>query len=432
MHRGHTPIFSRSQLRADGQLALILVGWLLFGFAFPAIAVETLQLEVSETAGIRRFGYPIALKLPERATVVAQGHFRLLDGDKPLPAQFRQEPHDAGRGACWLDFNLSMLPNEVRTLTLEYGPDVAAEAEPHGLELKETPGGFVIRNGPHITWTAGRDLSHLLTSVEAGDLQYLRREGVRLGIEGANDVRYEMDPRASRARVVRSGPLAVVIRYESAPHDGQLAEVKSTVDLTFPISKSWVQIDWQVDDQRQQVRLARAEIAQNLDAPTDDAPTLVDFGASSLVYMSLTPGTVGKLQARAAAAGSTVPAQPFWEVLRGPRDRLEPFVAQPADARGGQAEGWAHSMDRSRCLALAVAEFGRGGSDSIEVTAEGDLRVARQFASDEAHASGTKTLRLWLHFVGFPPHLTAATSPQSMLAPLNVQVKPARRSASPR
>lgn len=281
----------------------------------------------------------------------------------------------------------------------------------------------MIRNGEHITWTAGRDLSHLLASVDAGDLQYLRREGVRLGIEGPNEVHYEIDPRASRARVIRSGPLAVAIRYEFSPNDGQLAEVKSTVDLTFPVSKSWVQIDWQIDDPRQRVRSARAEIAQNLDAPTDDRPTLVDFGASSLVYMSLTPGTVGKLQMRAVAAGSTVPAQPFWDVLRGPRDRLEPFVAQSADARGAQAEGWAHSMDRSRCLALAVANFGRHSNDSIAITADGAVSVARQFAGDEGQAPRTKTLRLWLHFVGFPPHLTAATSPQSMLSPLKVRIR---------
>lgn len=141
MHRGHTPIFSRSQLRAYRQSALILLGWLLFGFAFPATAEETLKLEVSETAGIRRFGYPIALKLPEHSRETAAGHFRLLDGGKPLAPQFRQEQADNGRGAWWLDFNLSMLPNEVRTLTLEYGPDVAADPEPHGLELKEAPDG---------------------------------------------------------------------------------------------------------------------------------------------------------------------------------------------------------------------------------------------------------------------------------------------------
>lgn len=408
---------------------LTLLGWLLLGFAFPAAAAETLTLEVSETAGIRRFGYPVALKLPKRATEVAEDHFRLLDGDKPLAAQFRQEKTGGGPGAWWLDFNLSMLPNEVRSLTLEFGPDVKPAAEPRGLELKQTPDGFVIRNGPHITWTAGRDLSHLLTSVEAGDLQYLRREGVRLGIEGPNGVPYEMHPKAFRVRAIRSGPLAVAIRYEFAPDDGQLTEVKSTVDLTFPVSKSWVQIDWHIDDPRQRLRSARAEIAQNLDAPTDDQPTLVDFGASSLVYMSLTPGTVGKLQVR-AAADSKAPVKPTWEVLRGPRDRLEAFVAQASDARGSQAEGWMHSMDRRRCLALAVGEFGRGGSDSIEIAAEGAISVARQFASDEADASGTKTFRLWLHFVGFPPHLTAATSPQSMLAPLSVEISKTLESKS--
>jgi hypothetical protein len=406
---------------AASLMQLALFGWLVFGLASPSVAVETLQLEVSETAGIRRFGYPIALKLPEHSATVAEGHFRLRDGDKPVPAQFRPEQTAGGPGAWWLDFNLSMTPNEVRTLTLEYGPDVAADPEPHGLELKQTPNGFVIRNGPHITWNAGRDLHHLLTSVEAGDLQHLRREGVRLDIEGPNGVRYELDPKAFHARVIRSGPLAVAIRYEFAPQVGPLAGVKSTVDLTFPVSKSWVQIDWHVDDPRQAVRSARAKIAQNLAVPTDDQPTLVDFGASSLVYMSLTPGTIGRLQTRAAAATPNMPVRPFWEVLRGPRNRLEAFAAQPAGPQSGQVEGWAHSMDRRHCLALGVGEFGRGGDDSIEITAEGEISVVREFAPG-VHASDTKSFRLWLHFVGFPPHLTAATSPQSMLSPLKVRV----------
>ena len=407
--------------RANSFAELALFGWLVLGLAVPGIAGEKLQLEVSETAGIRRFGYPIALKLPELSAAVAEGHFRLRDGDEPVTAQVRPEQTDDGRGACWLDFNLNMMPNEIRTLTLDYGPDVAADPEPHGLEFKRTPDGFVIRNGQHITWSLGRNLHHLLTSVEAGDLEYLGPGGLRLDIEGPSGARYELDPKAFHARVIRSGPLAVAIRYELAPREGPIAGVKSTVDLTFPVSKSWVQVDWQIDDPQQRVRSARAEIAQNLAAPTDDQPTLVDFGASSLVYMSLTPGTIGMLQARAAAEPN-MPVRRLWEVLRGPRNRLEAFAAQRAGSQSGQVEGWAHSMDRQHCLALGIGEFGQGGDDSIEITAEGEISVVRQFARDEANASGTKSLRLWLHFVGFPPHLTAATSPQSMLSPQKVQV----------
>lgn len=401
-----------------------LVAWLIIGavYASGVGAAEALQIEVRETAGIRRFGYPVAVKLPELSMVGAKPRFRLREGDKPVPAQFRQEPTDGGPAEWWLDFNLSMMPNEVRSLTLEYGQDVVADAEPRGLELKQTPDGFEIRNGPHLTWTAGRDLLGLVKSVDAGDLQYLRGEGVRLGIDGPNGMLHARDFKTAAPRIIRSGPLAVAIRYEFAPTIGPLAETKSTVDLTFPVSKSWVQVDWKIDDPRQVVLSVRAEIAQKLAAPTDDEPTLVDFGASSLVYMSLGPEARGKLQASRAAAQSNGPLRPSWEVLRGDKNGLEPFVVQPAGHDRTEAEGWAHIMDRGRCLALAVDEFGDFGADLIELTAKGDITLARKFSTDGPDRPATKSFRFWLHFVGFPPHLTAATSPQSMLSPLTVRI----------
>lgn len=354
--------------------------------------------------------------------VGANARFRLREGANPVPAQFRQEPTDGGPAEWWLDFNLSMTPNEVRTLTLEYGPDVTADAEPGGLELKQTPDGFEIRNNPHLTWTAGRDLFGLVKSVDAGDLQYLRGEGVRLGIEGPNGLLHARELKMVAPRVIRSGPLAVAIRYEFVPTAGPLAETKSTVDLTFPVSKSWVQVDWKIDDPRQAVRSVRAEIAQKLAAPTEEGPTLVDFGASSLVYMSLGPEARGKLQASRAAAPPNGPLRPSWEVLRGDKKGFKPFVVQAAGHDRAEAEGWAHIMDRSRCLALAMDEFGDVGEDSIELTAKGDITLARKFSTDGPDRPVTKSFRFWLHFVGFPPHVTAATSPQSMLSPLTVRI----------
>lgn len=391
-----------------------------------ALPAETLQIEVRETAGIRRFGYPVAVKLPAISNSATELRFRLREGDKPVPAQFRYEAAEGGPGIWWLDFNLSMTPNERRTLMVEYGPDVAADAEPHGLELKPTAEGFEVRNGSHLSWSLGRDFASLLKSVDAGDLQYLRSDGVRLEIEGANGALDARDAQTAAPHVLRAGPLVVAIRYELSPKAGPLAETKTTVDLTFPVSKSWVQVDVEIEDPRQAVQSVRAEIAQKLAAPAEEEPTLVDFGAASLVYMSLAPGTIGKLRASTAAGppNTDAPDSPrrSWEVLRGKRELLESFVVQPAGADRAAAEGWAHVMDRGRCLALAVDEFGLRDTDSIEVAAEGDVTLSRRFAAREAGSSVRKHFRFWLHFVGFPPHVTAATSPQAMLSPLSVRI----------
>jgi hypothetical protein len=399
-------------------IPLVAFLWLMHGVSDLCVAVEALNVEVVETAGIRRFGYPVSVKLPTLPS--GAGNARLRDAGKTVAAQFRHDHHD-GAEVWWLDFNLSLMPNESRTLTLEYGPDVAADPEPHGLELKQLPDGFEIRNGPYLTWTLGRELGRLLKSVDAGELQHLRTGGAHLEIVGPNDVLYNVGDEAT-PRVLRSGPLAIAIRYQFAPRAGDLAETKSTIDLTFPNSKSWVQVDWQIEDRRQAVRSVRAEIAQNLDPPTEKEPTLVDFGASSLVYMSLPPRTAGKFFARRVAPQSKSTVGQSWQILRGANEKLETFVLPAARGQSDDAEGWAHVMDRRRCLALAIGEFGKQGDDSIETTAEGNLSLNRRFAINEPNSSMTKRFQFWLHFVGFPPHLTAATSPQSMLSPLVVRI----------
>lgn len=397
-----------------------ILGFVSCGPDEHAGASETLEIEVRETAGIRRFGYPIALTLPQLSSAPADSRFRLREGDKVVAAQFRPEQAGGGGTKWWLDFNISLMPNETRLLTVEYGQDVAPDAEPRGLEFRQTPDGYEIRNGSVLTWTVGHSLSQLLKSVDAGELHYLRAPGVRLSMAGPSGMADDLS-NAVEPRITRSGPLAIAIRYELDHKAGALTGAKSTIDLTFPISKSWVEVDWKVDDPRRTVQAIRAEIAQRLNPPTDSEPTLVDFGASSLVYMSLGPATMGTLQAR--QAGQDLKSAPYWAILRGAANHLDPFVVQSQGEPRGNAEGWAHVMDRSRCLALAVAEFGKDGDDSIDVTAAGDVTIERKFGADKTAAPMRKSMRFWLHFVGFPPHVTAATSPQSMLSPLDVRRK---------
>jgi hypothetical protein len=76
-------------------------------------------------------------------------------------------------------------------------------------------------------------------------------------------------------------------------------------------------------------------------------------------------------------------------------------------------------MDRERCTAVAVAEFAAGPGAEIAADADGRLRLWRSFAP----GAGPKRLAFWLHFVGMPVQVGAATSPQAMLAPLRVEVR---------
>jgi hypothetical protein len=76
-------------------------------------------------------------------------------------------------------------------------------------------------------------------------------------------------------------------------------------------------------------------------------------------------------------------------------------------------------MDRTRCTALAVADFGTITRDRIEVDATGRLKIWREFATGgEVPSREPKSLKFWFHFVSMPVQVGAATSPQAMLAPL--------------
>jgi hypothetical protein len=83
-------------------------------------------------------------------------------------------------------------------------------------------------------------------------------------------------------------------------------------------------------------------------------------------------------------------------------------------------------MDRERCLAVAVAKFGGLSEDSLFLSAEGHVRVERQWQQEkEAEAGSVVLLRSFYHFVPFPPQRSAATQPQAMLAPLGVTLEAA-------
>jgi hypothetical protein len=165
-------------------------------------------------------------------------------------------------------------------------------------------------------------------------------------------------------------------------------------------------------------------LGAELNLNVEGEPTLVDFGAGSLVYAALRLGQAAVLRAGSLPGGADAD-RPRWETLVGPADRPHPYVVAPRVARGPGAEGWAHVMDRQRATAVAVAGFADAGqAGEIAVGADGRLRVWKEFArGGTAPPPGPKKLTFWLHFVPMPVQVGAATSPQAMLAPLQVTVQ---------
>jgi hypothetical protein len=378
---------------------------LLLALAAPVAAdepgVRHLDLVVRETAGIRRFGYPVSVVLPAGAAARAGDRFRLLENGKPVTAQFRRVEGQRGQAAAvYLDFNVNHGPLEKHTYRVEHGPSVEAGPEPKG-GIKVDVGAETIKvaHGRDLEFVLPRNLSGLLRQVRAGRTEYLRAGSAGLLLRDKDGKEHRA---SGAARVTRSGPLAAAVRFDGSEALGG-GKVASAVETEFPRSKSWVRVTWEVDDPKGEVAALGADLNLAVQGPR----TLVDLGGGSYVYAALRPGESAVLR-----------AGPPWATLVGRAGTLRPYVVASADGRALPAEGWAHVMDRQRCTAVAVDGFAAGPGAEIVVDADGRLRLWRSFARP-----GPKRLTFWLHFVGMPVQVGAATSPQAMLAPLRVEVR---------
>lgn len=388
---------------------------LLVAFACgPLAAAEPgrVSLQVTEPIGVHRDGSPVHFRMQLPQAVPTSTRFRLLLAGKPVTAQFRPASADAESDRWWIDFIARSPPFETLDYVVEFGADVEPAPErPRGHKLIVKPEVFVVSNAPYLDWTVPRDFRGFLRSVDFTPPEHLRPDSIGLTIRDRDGKSHQLGGEGTTAKVVRQGTMAVALRFEKAETDPSLAEVRWSADLVFPGPVSWADLRLKIDDPKNRVAQAGLQLRLNLDPPTGRARTLVELGAAGTVYRSLTGNSQVELRADASRNASP------WQILRGTERSLRPFVVAAHDSP--RPEGWAHVMDRKRCLAIAFDRFGQDGEDRLNVQADGTLTASRRFAPA---ASGenreVKAWRTWLHFVHFPPQQSAATDPRMMQSPL--------------
>ena len=397
--------------------AVIMGGSRIARAAASANAPGRLAFRLKETAGLRRFGYPVQAVLPTHGRDEGV-RYRLLHQGKEVPAQFRAVGSD--QREVVLAFNASPGPFEAADYAVEFGPTVTPAAEPkQGLGSDRVAGSFQVRNGSHLIYSMPEDLAGLFSSIRNQNAEYLTPDSRGLFLTGRNNsgattLRFPGQGGDGAAEWRWRGPLSVGLRFTGTVDAPGGKPLRTTVDLTFVNSKSWIETSWTVDDPDDRV----GSMGFDLSLLIQGGPALVDCGASSTVYSHLRSGESLAFEGRPAArVGGTAPR---WLIEQGGASGLKPYATWSPGDRA--AEGWVHVMDSARCSAIAVADFARSGPDRFTIEAAGRVGLEREFPAPAAldPPRTSKTLKFWLHVVPTPVQVGAVTSPQAMLAPLAV------------
>ena len=369
-------------------------------------AALTFSIQVQDTAGIRRNGFPAhtTASLPRGAmTDVAQA--RLMLGGKEVPAQFTVASKwpDGSTQSLDVDWNASVGPMETATFLLEVGDGVKAEAAGRGLSVAETADAITVGNVKF-----NKNAMPMIASVN------YRQEDIGPGLNGfvvtdVSGTRVDMSQAESlQVEVRKRGPLFVVVRYTGALRMSGDTRVPFTIDVEMPNSKTWVKASATFDDLSRRVR----DVTFHAPLALGAFPWVWDFGTGSWSYGSIRNKTDNVLFTQ------TVKSQMngAWTIATGPKGQEQPY-----EGAGGRrlpvAEGWAHLQDAKEAVAFAIENFGREVG-TYSMTIDGEGHVAITFAPIKP--VNRLQLSLYQHFVATPVPIGAVTSPVSMMSPLMI------------
>jgi hypothetical protein len=372
-------------------------------------ATSIRQIEVTETAGIRRTEYPVTarVELP-RGALRDVSNARLKFTDE-VPAQFTAETtwDDRSIRSLSVDFNVSIGPGERRRYALEFGPDVkAAPLSARGLPVTEE--GDAIQVG---AIRFGRTGSPLVVAANYVKTNFVGAGRNGLSVTDAAGTAHDL----SRAQeltldVVKRGPLKVVLRYAGRLPLDQTASAPFVITMEMPNSKSWLKMSAVVQDPARRIRSVAFDSPLGFGA----LPLTWDFGTDNGSYGAFRAATdTAVLQQTVNQKG---PAG--WSIRTGAAG------GTPGDyensVNGRPAYGTGHLLDARGAVAFGFADFAREqGVYRIALTGSGQTT----FSFESSRPAAEHRLTIYQHFVSTPVPIGAATSPASMLSPLKVDVR---------
>lgn len=372
--------------------------------ARPRAEAQTTQsanVYISETAGVRRFFYPVNARVPfARGELRDVAHVRLLAQDAEVAAQFGIESRWPDGSVQWLtvDFNTSIEPLSTETYRVEYGDDVAAAVEPRGgLTLDEDAEAIQVgrlrfsKSGVPIL----RSARYRQEAIGAGTNGFVAKNA-----DGATSDPTRVD--SLEFEIVRRGPIYVELRYSGRMVFDTNDFLPFVVNVGMPNSKSWVRFSVRVDDPDARLR----DLSWHLPITVGDLPFVWDFGTDRWTY--------GALRAEDDAVTLTnvvsAPDTNRWDVnlRRDGRDQLYETGTRAV-------AGWGHIQGAEEVVAFAMDNFA-SQVGTYRMSIDGTGQIALGFSP--AVPARQHVLTIFTHFVSPPVQIGAATSPTSMLNPL--------------
>ncbi len=321
---------------------------------------QPMTFTVSETAGLRRFGYPVTASLEcSRESLVNLEKARLTDAEgQEVPAQFTamsRWPDGSVRGLD-VDFSPSPAPHEKLTYRVEFGKEPAQPLRA-GLSLTETADEIEVASAA-IRHRIRRDGKPLLTSIAFGEKEFIGPDGIHTTLQPGN------------VEILKRGPFNITLKF-------------GPIQLEYVNTKSWVKIIQRAGSER--------ELAVDAHFHLSKLPLLWDFGSGSWLYGNLAkPGQTVTLRHSSDA----------WDILTAPGERF---------ATTTTFDGCGHLADMDRVAAFGI----NGAAEDIETLLASDGRIRITSRRPE--------LTVHFHVVGQPIPVTAVTSPQAMIRPLLVK-----------
>ena len=350
------------------------------------------RIRVRETAGIRRFLYPLRAYVTLPPDTPLQ-HLRLSDGETDLPLQVTHT------GSFRLDFAISLDPHAEGELVLTEGRSTASLDDP--LHLTKQSDTRLLLNQQK-RFQIGLHYDGMIREVVYDSIPLLR-DRLRISRNGEppkedGDLFYHAAPDFATVTAWTGGSR----RY---PDDTACG-----TDTEITACKSWATVTHKVKEAQ-----PGDEIVFVLPLAITSPTLTCDFGVGGYVF--------GKLDEKAPEIvwrtefGDAPYAR--WTVATAGRTD---YVGEVATAEEFLPQRWFHLIDSDKALAVAITQV---PPDCREMTArlthEGDVSVAFRLGDT---ITGPAEFGVCYHFLNDVPAIAAATNPQSILLPPVVEVLP--------